>query len=252
MLPVNLISRLSMMKSVLAFLILLHAFSVSAKEPLKAKDIVPFRPVAETIYFPEMGAESEIEIGQTIVSKAKQVVHPALDVSSDLSVKVESGFFSNGWSGTASIKKGTFKRYFSNGEGVFYRADNATFSFAAGTVNQEGGVFVPNDANQPSLPWTFSKSVIYFGDTPVSASPTTIKTFETDSFVRELVYGGVSKGTIAISYREFSDKTARPAFTQELKYDLSEGDVIGFRGARFKIIKAGNVSLRYVVLKPLD
>jgi len=67
-----------------------------------------------------------------------------------------------------------------------------------------------------------------------------------------LVYGGVSKGTIAISYREFSDKTARPAFTQELKYDLSEGDVIGFRGARFKIIKAGNVSLRYVVLKPLD
>ena len=241
-----------MKKAALAVLILLSAFNVSAKEPFKVKNIVAFHPVAETIYFPEIGVESEVEIGQTIVSKAKQLVHPALEVGSDLSFKVESGFFSNTWSGTATIKKGKIKRYFSHEEGVFYRADSATFTFAAGTMDQEGGVFVPNDANQPSLPWTFSKAVVYFGDAPVVTTPTSIKTFEADSFVKELVYGGVSQGTVAISYREFADKTARPAFTQELKYDLSEGDVIGFRGARFKIIKAGNVSLRYVVLKPLD
>ena len=45
---------------------------------------------------------------------------------------------------------------------------------------------------------------------------------------------------------------ARPAFTEDLKYDLSQGDVIGYKGARFKIITANNLSIRYMVLKPLD
>lgn len=241
-----------MKKTAFAALLLFTALSVAAKEPFKVKNIAAFNPVAEVVYFPDIGVESEVEIGQTIVSKAKQLVHPALEVNSDISFEMKSAFFSNSWSGTANIKKGKFKRYFSNDEGVFYRADSATFTFAAGTVNQEGGVFVPNDASQPTLPWTFSKAVVYFGDAPVATTPTSIKTFEADSFVKELVYGGVSQGTVAISYREFSDNKARPAFTQELKYDLSEGDVIGFRGARFKIIKAGNVSLKYVVVKPLD
>ena len=45
---------------------------------------------------------------------------------------------------------------------------------------------------------------------------------------------------------------ARPAFSQELKYDISQGKEIGYKSARFEIIKATNTELTYKVLKPLE
>jgi hypothetical protein len=76
--------------------------------------------------------------------------------------------------------------------------------------------------------------------------------WSTDSLKSELIYGGLSQKTISISYREFVDKTARPAFTQEIKYDLNDGDVIGFRGARFQVLKATNTNIKYKIIKVLD
>lgn len=73
-----------------------------------------------------------------------------------------------------------------------------------------------------------------------------------DGFRRELVYTGVAKGVITLQYREFQNNMARSAFSQEVHYDLAEGDEIGFRGARLKILKATNASVKYVVLKPLE
>lgn len=73
-----------------------------------------------------------------------------------------------------------------------------------------------------------------------------------DSFKRELIYSGVSRGTVTIEYREFINNLARPAFSQTLQYDLNEGREVGFRGARFEILDANNTSVRYRVLRPLE
>ena len=70
-------------------------------------------------------------------------------------------------------------------------------------------------------------------------------------FRRDLVYSGVSQGTVLISYREFNDNLARPAFTQDVRYDLKDGAEVGFRGARFEILKATNTAITYRVLKTL-
>ena len=73
-----------MKKTAFAALILFTALNVSAKEPFKVKNIAAFNPVAEVVYFPDIGVESEVEIGQTIVSKAKQLganeMMPAVDI----------------------------------------------------------------------------------------------------------------------------------------------------------------------------
>jgi hypothetical protein len=73
-----------------------------------------------------------------------------------------------------------------------------------------------------------------------------------DSFQRELVYSGIAKGIVTILYREFNGDMARPAFLQELHFDLGEGNEIGYKGARFKVIKANNVGITYQVTKPLE
>ena len=73
-----------------------------------------------------------------------------------------------------------------------------------------------------------------------------------EGFRKELVYSGVAQGTISLEYREFINDMARPAFSQTLRYDLNEGRTIGFRGARFEILDANNVSVRYRVLRELE
>lgn len=73
-----------------------------------------------------------------------------------------------------------------------------------------------------------------------------------DELKKQLIYTGTSKGVISVTYREFKNDMARPAFTQDLKFDLSEGKTIGFKGSRFNIIEANNTEIVYEVLKPIQ
>lgn len=67
------------------------------------------------------------------------------------------------------------------------------------------------------------------------------------TFRQELIYLGRSGDELSFKYREYSGSLARPAFSADLKYDLSESQTIGYRGARIKIIEAGNQLLKYRV-----
>ena len=49
-------------------------------------------------------------------------------------------------------------------------------------------------------------------------------------------------------YREFSDDMIRPAFSQEVQYDLSNSDEIGFKSVRMRILDASNTVLKYELL----
>lgn len=75
---------------------------------------------------------------------------------------------------------------------------------------------------------------------------------EFKEFRRELIYTGRSGRSISILYREFSDDMARPAFSQQLQYDISQDPVIGYQGARFKILSASNTEVSYEVLSSLS
>lgn len=69
-----------------------------------------------------------------------------------------------------------------------------------------------------------------------------------DSLKRQLLYNGKSGTTIHLSYREFIKDMARPAFTQELSYDISDDRIIGFKGARIEVMDANNTSIKYKIL----
>ena len=69
-----------------------------------------------------------------------------------------------------------------------------------------------------------------------------------NSFQQTLIYSGKVGDKINISYREFSNSLARPAFNNDVEYDLSSSSTIGYKGARIKVIKATNEYLQYQVL----
>jgi hypothetical protein len=62
------------------------------------------------------------------------------------------------------------------------------------------------------------------------------------------VYNGRAGNVAKFLYREFVSESARPAFTQDVQYDLGEGKVVGFKSARIEIIDATNTAITYRVL----
>jgi len=70
-----------------------------------------------------------------------------------------------------------------------------------------------------------------------------------NSFQQTLIYSGKVGNKLKIGYREFSGNLARPAFNNDVEYDLNESNLIGYKGARIEIIEATNEHIKYKVLK---
>jgi hypothetical protein len=68
------------------------------------------------------------------------------------------------------------------------------------------------------------------------------------STTTELLYGGVANDIIKVSYREYSNKIARPAFYQELQYDLKQSKTILYKNTKIQILSATNEALTYRIL----
>jgi hypothetical protein len=69
-----------------------------------------------------------------------------------------------------------------------------------------------------------------------------------DTIQRTLIYSGKSGNKINVGYREFSGNIARPAFSNNVEYDLEESKQIGYKGALLEIIEATNTFIKYKVL----
>lgn len=194
-----------------------------------------------------MGREAEVELGQTLVSAGRLL--PAIEVVEPASVRIAGN--------TALISQGLYTLASRSDDGAFYRAapSNPLILKAFGINDPwpEGGIYVPDQAGAQAEVYYLNLIGMVFhkpvdGLKFTAASPLKVG----GGFRRDMLYGGVAKGVVTLNYREFVDDMARPAFSQALTYDLAEGDEIGFRGARIKVIKATNTTLRYVVLKPMS
>jgi hypothetical protein len=70
---------------------------------------------------------------------------------------------------------------------------------------------------------------------------------------KEILYQGVGAGVLRLTYREYTgEDMARPAFTQEVTYDMAKDGPteVLFKGAHITILSAGNTEVRYRVATP--
>ena len=61
-----------------------------------------------------------------------------------------------------------------------------------------------------------------------------------DYLRKELLYSGVSGGSIEIGYREFRGGLAAPAFFQNVRYDLNVSRTITFQNFQLEVVSATN------------
>lgn len=74
-------------------------------------------------------------------------------------------------------------------------------------------------------------------------------TANSNSFQQTLIYNGKVGDKINVAYREFSSDMARPAFNNNVEYDLSESKQIGYKGALLEVIEANNQQIKYKVIR---
>ena len=72
---------------------------------------------------------------------------------------------------------------------------------------------------------------------------------QSDSFQQTLIYNGNFENKLNIGYREFSNNLARPAYNNNVEYDLNQSNIIGYKGASIQIIEATNEFIKYRVIK---
>lgn len=195
---------------------------------------------------------SNAEVGQSMISTAQQLLTPAIQIDQNV---IHNGT-NLGRQFTLTIPQGILPLKGLDDGGKFYQSEERLTFYSEGQSGKvTGGIFIPDDKTKPTeIFWLAPNTITPLNDIHqgISFKPTISMQSTADSFKRELVYSGVSQNTISILYREFLNDMARPAFSQELKYDLSQGRTIGYKGARFEVIKADNLGITYKVLKALD
>lgn len=201
-------------------------------------------PRIELVDRPPIQTAARAEVGETIVEKGKLSTYDGLRLKNELT-----------WGDGLILKKftmapGQLRAKEQDAEHTYFFSDDMKFYDAVkGTSPWEGGGLCVRNGDPTQV-----RAFIEAGRCSVTpkARPDVeaIRITDEDAphFRQELIYNGRSGDSVKFLYRELSGSYARPPFSQDVLYDLKDGNVIGFKGARIEIVEATNVALAYRVL----
>lgn len=217
--------------------------------------IVKFEPTLETIVTPERGKAASASVGAAMssyfvglttreIAVSDQTPYEEMDGDGDgFKMVMPAGKFR----AVSSDKRGSI--FFGTGVNVIDAYENHLFDKKKNALVDYK---VLPDGTVHGL-WVYlgDNDLVEFPLKGLKYSVAVVPLDDARSFSRELVYTGRSGNSISVLYREFKNDMARPAFSQTLQYDLGSTDVIGYRGARFKVLAADNTKIDFEVLAPL-
>lgn len=144
-----------------------------------------------------------------------------------------------------TMPKGFYLKTGEDGKGSYYQAVN---NIPDGAIIPGGGIqsILVTPQNDLCFIDIYFNKVCHFKDIGEKRK---ISVANDNSFQQTLIYSGKVGNKINIGYREFSSSMARPAFNNDVEYDLNESKTIGYKGALLEVIDANNQSIKYKVLK---
>lgn len=204
----------------------------------------------QIVKIPELNVLKTIEIGENLYKKINQVSYNTYKI--ELNEDTEAKLFNGGFIKTKNLKK--LDRinqplYLWNTKKAM--CINAGYDY---TLKRPIKVcLVDMDDNGAFDIATYSyKTVTYplFNSAKYTIKPKS-PSYNQNSFKYEALYQGKITNKVKISYREYKDNMARPAFTQDIEYELEKDGtaIVGFKGLRIKVLKATNMDITYKVIK---
>lgn len=198
-------------------------------------------PRTEIVNHPELGVLAQAELGDTIVEKGKVTTFDGLLLQNELTWG--DGFLLKKF----TIPPGRLRAKQKDAKFTYFYSDKMTvYDAMLGTAPYgAGGICVKN--SDPAYVRGFfltGKCANNFKPSPV-VTPIRVVDVDAPNFRQELIYNGRSGDTVKFLYREFSGDYARPPFSQDIQYDLRDGNMIGFKGVRIEVVEATNTKLSY-------
>ena len=191
---------------------------------------VPAELAAELRSFtlPLIGEVATVGVGEEMLKQGEESAYEQLTLNEDQFI------------GGVLVRAGSYRRNIKDSDFVGYRVKLLTGG--AIKIDRMGTLLIyTKDAG---------KAIGCLNDDcgPLKYKATRELSFAKSSFQQTLIYSGKVGSRITMGYREFSSDTARPAFNNDVTYDLNESHVLGYKGARLEVIKATNTEITYKVL----
>ena len=227
-------------------------FGCGSRPKARELDLEAF---AKTIYLPELGKIITANIGDPMISTLRVAVLPAIELVDDI---VVSAVESPDYSIVTTLWAGSYV-FSSNDDlgGTYYRSkkslpvtwkalkpkgkDNPSINYRGGihiAANGSSSFYVIWEGRDTATELYASPSIKYTATTAHLDLPA-------ENLQKELLYSGLSQSTITLRYREYWRGISRPDYSQDVRYDISQGRSIGFRDARFEVIEASNTAITY-------
>lgn len=190
-----------------------------------------YSPAIRTVSIPPVDVSQTIFVGDKIMNKA---VRKEIDALKTVDAQLDE---------YSSVRAGVAHKVGEDSKHIWYKqigeliySHKFDFSDYSIMVRKSDGAFCKASA------W---REWCYPG---IQYEKTTDVIFSDTNFVQTLLYlGSPSENRIKIGYREFSGDMARPAFSNDVEYDLSRGNTVSYKGAAIEVIKATPSELVYKV-----
>lgn len=196
-------------------------------------------PHTRDISFPPIGEVVIAEVGDELVKQGTYVEQDAIYVSTPVKISwayvIEEGNY---------IKKGDDgdREYFAPN----YHGSNPGQITKAALADP--WQYVSYNGNKDMLGMVTVFNVNITNNAGGCVTRKKIPSTSANSFQQTLIYSGCKNDIVTLGYREFSNNNARPAFNNDVEYDLKMSKTIGYKGARVEVIEADNEKIIYKVL----
>lgn len=197
-----------------------------------------YQATSKNISKPPLGSLNTAYVGDKMLEQGYVVDREALSVPENTRVSFAYTLTSGNFLKTGENAQGQYFQTINNIEnGGFVQKNPIADPYKSVMLGADGKLCVITVFNAKSCTATHQASI-----KKVSIS-------SDNSFQQTLIYSGKVGNKINVGYREFSSNIARPAFNNDVEYDLNESKQIGYKGALLEVVDANNQSITYKVLK---
>lgn len=200
---------------------------------------INYQPLTIDVSEPPLNAVVTKHVGDEMLRQGKYREHDALQVEMQLKPV---------WSYT--VYPGYFLKIGQDQVGDFYRiggaGEESGYVEKSALADPYKSLLVKKDSGVLCVVTAFN--VAACGSSTAGFQKIKKPIVSQDTIQRTLIYSGKVGNKINISYREFSGNTARPAFSNNVEYDISESKQIGYKGALVEVIEATNRSIQFKVI----
>ena len=243
--------------------------TVPAPDDYDSSQVNSVQTKAEWLQLPPLGSRNTVRLGDSLVSTSRVFGNPEISLTSPIAIRAESAkaVEMNAICKVTSLPSGRYLAYQESPSTLYYSLvikdtgevlDSSQMVLQKAKcvegLNKYGLVGLSKEKlTGVVLPWV---TTIWNSQGPELTErqykAQFVASVNDDNFKQELYFNGKSGNTLKFMYREFSGKMLRGSFSQEIIYDLSEGNEIGFKNALIRVISTSNTQITYEVLKHFD